>query len=142
RGVKSGAERTLRARFVFLGAGGYSLALLEKTGVTEAKGYGAFPVSGQLLRCTNRDVIARHEAKVYGKAQVGAPPMSVPHLDTRWIDGEKQLLFGPYAGFTTKFLKEGSYLDLLRSIGVDNVLPVMRAGVDNFDLTKYLVGQV
>jgi malate dehydrogenase (quinone) len=86
-------------------------------------------------------VIARHDAKVYGKAAVGAPPMSVPHLDTRWIDGTKELLFGPYAGFTTKFLKKGSYLDLLRSIGIDNILPVMRAGVDNLDLTRYLVGQ-
>ena len=104
----------MRAQFVFIGAGGYSLSLLERTGIPEASGYGAFPVSGQWLRCTNRDVIARHHAKVYGKAEVGAPPMSVPHLDTRWIDGEQELLFGPYAGFTTKFLKEGSWLDLLR----------------------------
>jgi malate dehydrogenase (quinone) len=139
--LASGAERSVRARFVFIGAGGYSLSLLEKTGIPEAEGYGAFPVSGQWLRCTNRDVIERHHAKVYGKAEVGAPPMSVPHLDSRWIGGEKELLFGPYAGFTTKFLKEGSWLDLLRSIGVHNVRPVMNAGLENFDLTKYLIGQ-
>ncbi|MEZ0229319.1 MAG: malate:quinone oxidoreductase, partial [Planctomycetota bacterium] len=141
REVKSGDERILGARFVFIGAGGYSLTLLEKTGIPEARGYGAFPVSGQWLRCTNRDVIERHDAKVYGKAAVGAPPMSVPHLDTRWIDGKKELLFGPYAGFTTKFLKGGSYLDFLRSLGIDNLLPVMRAGLDNLDLTRYLAGQ-
>ena len=139
--LASGTIRTVRARFVFIGAGGYSLNLLERTGIPEHKGYGAFPVSGQWLRCTNRAVIERHDAKVYGKAAVGAPPMSVPHLDTRWIDGKKELLFGPYAGITTRFLKEGSYLDLLRSIGIANVLPVVRAGVDNLDLTRYLVGQ-
>jgi malate dehydrogenase (quinone) len=139
--LKSGTTRTVRTRFIFIGAGGYSLNLLERTGIPETKGYGAFPVSGQWLRCTNRAVIERHDAKVYGKAAVGAPPMSVPHLDTRWIDGKKELLFGPYAGITTKFLKEGSYLDLLRSIGISNIVPVVRAGVDNLDLTRYLVGQ-
>ena len=113
RDVANGDERTVRARFVFIGAGGYSLTLLEQSGIPEAKGYGAFPVSGQWLRCTNKVVIARHHAKVYGMAEVGAPPMSVPHLDTRWILGGQELLFGPYAGFTTRFLKEGSWLDLL-----------------------------
>lgn len=56
--------------------------------------------------CTDPVVVAKHNAKVYGKAAVGAPPMSVPHLDTRVIDGKKALLFGPYAGFTTKYLKK------------------------------------
>jgi malate dehydrogenase (quinone) len=136
-----GDHRTIDAKFVFIGAGGYSLSLLERTGIPEAEGYGAFPVSGQWLRCTNREVIARHHAKVYGMAETGAPPMSVPHLDTRWILDEQQLLFGPYAGITTKFLKEGSALDLLRSIGIHNFRTMMRAGLDNFDLTRYLVGQ-
>ncbi len=141
RNVKTGEIRTVRARFVFIGAGGYSLSLLERTGIPECVGYGAFPVSGQWLRCINPWVIDRHDAKVYGKAAVGAPPMSVPHLDSRWIDGRKELLFGPFAGFTTKFLKQGSYLDLLGSLGIDNILPMMRAGTDNLDLTRYLVGQ-
>jgi malate dehydrogenase (quinone) len=139
--LESGDERSVRARFVFIGAGGYSLNLLEQSGIPEAKGYGAFPVSGQWLRCTNKDVIARHHAKVYGQAEVGAPPMSVPHLDTRWINGEQELLFGPYAGFTTKFLKEGSWLDLLGSIGIHNIRTVLSAGLENLDLTRYLVGQ-
>jgi malate dehydrogenase (quinone) len=102
--------------------------LLERSGIPEARGYGAFPVSGQWLRCTNPEVIARHHAKVYGMAETGAPPMSVPHLDTRWIAGDQQLLFGPYAGITTKFLKEGSWLDLLRSIGIHNVRTLLSAG--------------
>src|SRR5262249_30762492 len=89
RDLGSDGERTVRAKFVFIGAGGYSLSLLEKSGIPEAAGYGAFPVSGQWLRCTNRAVVAHHSAKVYGLAEVGAPPMSVPHLDSRWIDGEK-----------------------------------------------------
>ena len=141
RDLANGGETTIRAGFVFIGAGGYSLPLLERTGIPEAKGYGAFPVSGQWLRCTNRDVVARHRAKVYGKAAIGAPPMSVPHLDSRWIDGRQELLFGPYAGITTKFLKRGSPLDLLRSVGIHNVRPVVDAGLENFDLTRYLVGQ-
>jgi malate dehydrogenase (quinone) len=141
RDTHTGTSRVVNARFVFIGAGGYSLNLLERSAVPESRGYGAFPVSGQWLRCTNREVIGRHDAKVYGKAEAGAPPMSVPHLDTRWIDGRKELLFGPYAGFSTKFLKQGSYLDLLGSLGINNLLPMMRAGVDNLDLTRYLVGQ-
>ncbi len=141
KNLVTGDERTVHAKFVFIGAGGYSLKLLEKTEIPEARGYGAFPVSGQWLRCTNREVIARHHAKVYGQAEVGAPPMSVPHLDTRWIDGTQELLFGPYAGFTTKFLKEGSAFDFLGSIGIHNFRAVVAAGLENFDLTKYLVGQ-
>jgi malate dehydrogenase (quinone) len=139
--LATGEERTVRAKFVFIGAGGYSLNLLERTEIPEAKGYGAFPVSGQWLRCTNPEVIARHHAKVYGMAEVGAPPMSVPHLDTRWIVGEQQLLFGPYAGITTKFLKKGSWLDLLGSIGIHNIRAMLDAGLENMDLTRYLIGQ-
>lgn len=141
RDLANGEDAVVRARFVFIGAGGYSLALLEQTGIPEARGYGAFPVSGQWLRCVNPGVIARHHAKVYGKAEVGAPPMSVPHLDTRWIGGTQELLFGPYAGITTRFLKAGSWLDLLRSIGVHNLRTVVSAGLDNLDLTRYLIGQ-
>jgi malate dehydrogenase (quinone) len=134
--------RTIKAKFVFIGAGGGSLPLLKKSGIPEGKGFGGFPVSGQWLRCTNKQVIARHHAKVYGKAAVGAPPMSVPHLDTRIIEGDQALLFGPYAGFTTKFLKNGSFMDLPRSIKFSNILPMISAGLDNIPLTKYLVHEV
>jgi malate dehydrogenase (quinone) len=128
--------------FVFLGAGGGSLPLLDKSDIEEAKGYGGFPVSGEWLVCNNPEVIEQHAAKVYGKASVGAPPMSVPHLDTRMIDGKKELLFGPFAGFSTKFLKHGSYFDLPMSIEFDNVIPMLQAGWDNIELTKYLILQV
>lgn len=140
--LNSGEEKSAYADFVFIGAGGGSLPLLEKTDIPEARGYGGFPVSGQWLRCTNPDVISQHEAKVYGKAAVGSPPMSVPHLDTRMINGERCLLFGPYAGFSTKFLKEGSYLDLFLSIEMHNVWPMLQAGAKNIGLTKYLIDQV
>ncbi len=130
------------ADHVFIGAGGGSLPLLEKTGIEESQGYGGFPVSGHFLRCTNDAVINRHKAKVYGKAAVGSPPMSVPHLDTRMIDGQRSLFFGPYAGFSTKFLKNGSYLDLPLSIEIHNVWPMLAAGARNTDLTKYLIKQV
>ena len=130
------------ADFVFIGAGGGSLLLLEKANVAEGQGYGGFPVSGQWLKCTNENIIAQHDVKVYGKASVGAPPMSVPHLDTRIINGKKELLFGPFAGFSTKFLKNGSYLDLIKSIELDNILPMISAGLNNISLTKYLIQQV
>ncbi|SEA60698.1 malate dehydrogenase (quinone) [Thiothrix caldifontis] len=133
---------TLTADFVFLGAGGGALPLLQKSGIAEGKGYGGFPVSGQWLVCKKPEIVSQHFAKVYGKASIGAPPMSVPHLDTRIIDGEKALLFGPFAGFTTKFLKEGSILDLLESIKPNNLLPMTKVGLSSFDLIRYLVSEV
>ncbi|QNF35471.1 malate:quinone oxidoreductase [Adhaeribacter swui] len=136
------AKRKLSARFVFIGAGGGSLPLLEKSEIPEGKGFGGFPVSGQWLVCTNPNIINRHQAKVYGKAAVGSPPMSVPHLDTRVINNEKALLFGPYAGFSTKFLKQGSYLDLPLSIKANNLRPMIIAGIKNIPLTRYLINQV
>jgi malate dehydrogenase (quinone) len=138
----NGNKRNAIAPFVFIGAGGGALPLLEKSGIREGRGFGGFPVSGQWLICKNRAVIAQHHAKVYGKAGVGAPPMSVPHLDTRMIGGKSQLLFGPYAAFTTKFLKRGSPFDLFKSIRLNNIIPMIAAGLHNFPLTKYLVKQV
>jgi malate dehydrogenase (quinone) len=132
----------VEADFVFIGAGGGTLELLEKSDIEEAEGYGGFPVSGQWLVCKNEDIIHKHYAKVYGKAKVGTPPMSVPHLDTRRINGVRSLFFGPFAGFSTKFLKNGSYLDLIKSIEIDNIIPMMAAGWHNRKLSKYLIDQV
>ena len=132
---------TINAGFVFLGAGGGALKLLQKSGVPESHGYGGFPVSGQWLVCNNQDVIKHHNTKVYGKAAIGAPPMSVPHLDTRIINGKPALLFGPYAGFTTKFLNKGSYLDLIKSLKPNNMKSMLSAGRQNIALTRYLIGE-
>lgn len=132
----------LKAKFVFLGAGGGALPLLQKSGIKEGKGFGGFPVSGLFFRNTNEATALKHNAKVYGQASVGAPPMSVPHLDTRYVDGKRSLLFGPYAGFKTNFLKQGSLLDLPKSLRVDNIYPMARAGLANMDLTKYLIGEL
>ena len=68
--------------------------------------------------------------------------MSVPHLDTRYVNGKRSLLFGPYAGFSTNFLKNGSYLDLPLSIRPSNIIPMLAVAKDNMDLTAYLIKEV
>lgn len=130
------------ARFVFVGAGGHALTLLQKSGIPEIRGFGGFPISGEFLRTDNPEVVARHAAKVYGKAAVGSPPMSVPHLDLRVVDGSPSLMFGPYAGFSPKFLKTGSWLDLFASLRWHNLYPMVAAGIQNLGLVKYLIGQL
>lgn len=140
-GIKDGATHNIDAGFVFLGAGGGALKLLQKSCIPESHGYGGFPVSGQWLVCNDPEIIKQHHGKVYGKAALGAPPMSVPHLDTRIINGKPALLFGPYAGFTTKFLKQGSYLDLFKSIRLNNLKPLLSVARHHFDLTRYLIGE-
>ncbi|HLP22419.1 MAG TPA: malate:quinone oxidoreductase [Microbacteriaceae bacterium] len=142
RHTVGGTPSTVSARFVFVGAGGGALPLLQNAGIPEIRGYGGFPISGQWLRTTNPKLVAAHQAKVYGKASVGAPPMSVPHLDTRVVDGETSLLFGPYAGFTQKFLKAGSWFDLPGSIRLHNLWTMIQVGLRNIDLVKYLVTEV
>lgn len=138
----TGEVRQVQADFVFLGGGGGALPLLQMSGIPEGNGYGGFPVSGQWLRCDSTQVAQQHNAKVYSRAAKGAPPMSVPHLDTRVVDGRTALLFGPYAGFSTKFLKHGSYLDLPRSVRPGNIGPMLAAARDNMDLTRYLIKEV
>jgi malate dehydrogenase (quinone) len=137
--TREGRTLWISAKFVFVGAGGGAIQLLQKSGIEEIKGFAGFPVSGQFIRCLDESVAAQHEAKVYGMAAVGAPPMSVPHLDTRVIGGKRSLLFGPYAGWTPKFLKEGSFTDLPLSVRPHNVLPMAAIGVTSWGLIKYLV---
>ncbi|OZT11159.1 malate:quinone oxidoreductase [Priestia aryabhattai] len=140
--LNTGITEYHQAKFVFIGAGGGSLPLLQKTGIPESKRIGGFPVSGLFMVCNNPEVIEQHHGKVYGKAKVGAPPMSVPHLDTRYIGNKKALLFGPFAGFSPKFLKTGSNLDLIGSVKPNNILTMLAAGVKEMALTKYLIQQV
>ncbi|WP_278426893.1 malate dehydrogenase (quinone) [Pantoea dispersa] len=140
--VKSGANREVDAKYVFIGAGGAAIKLLQKTGIPEADNYGGFPVGGSFLMTENPEITSRHLQKVYGQASVGAPPMSVPHIDARNLDGKKVVLFGPFATFSTKYLKNGSLFDLLSATTTSNFMPMTHVGIDNFDLVKYLIGQV
>jgi malate dehydrogenase (quinone) len=127
---------------VFVGAGGWALKLLQKARVKEVNGYGTFPVSGHFLKTDNTELVAKHQAKVYSQAAVGAPPMSVPHLDTRVINGKTSLLFGPFAGLNLKFLKRGSWLDLPGSIRLGNLVPYLSVALTNFPLVVYLVKEI
>jgi malate dehydrogenase (quinone) len=142
RNLLSEQKGKVNTKFCFIGAGGATLHLLKRAEINERKGYGGFPVSGLWLKCRNDETIRGHAAKVYGKATVGAPPMSVPHIDTRIIDGRRELLFGPFAGFSTKFLKNGSLMDFPKSIRPDNAIPMIFAGLHNMPLTKYLIEQL
>ena len=136
-----GRKTSIRTGYVFLGAGGKTINYLQKSKIPEAKSYGGFPVSGKWLICEEKDLTEKHNSKVYGKADIGSPPMSVPHLDTRWIDNKKLLLYGPFAGFTTKFLKQGSYFDLFNSIKKNNIFSILDVGFKNNDLINYLISQ-
>ena len=131
-----------KTKFLFLGAGGGALELLQKTKIPESKAVGGFPISGLFLVCKNPEIVEKHNAKVYSKAAVGAPPMSVPHLDTRYIEGQKSLLFGPFAGFSPKFLKNGSNMDLIASVKPHNILTLLACGAKEMGLTKYLIQQL
>ncbi|WP_085706211.1 malate dehydrogenase (quinone) [Pseudomonas sp. B8(2017)] len=142
KNLKDGSESATDAKFLFIGAGGGALKLLQKSGIPEAKEYAGFPVGGSFLVTENPTVAMQHMAKAYGIASTGAPPMSVPHLDTRVLDGKRVILFGPFATFSTKFLKNGSYLDLLSSTTTHNVWPMTKVGIDQYPLVEYLAGQL
>jgi malate dehydrogenase (quinone) len=140
--LDAGVKKAVKAKFVFIGAGGGALPLLQKSGIEEAKGLGGFPVGGEWLITDKKELIEMHDAKVYGLASVGSPPMSVPHLDSRFIDNRESLLFGPFATFSTKFLVNGSWGDLPLSVNPSNIWPMVRAGWDNLSLVKYMIEQV
>ncbi|QIA02859.1 MULTISPECIES: malate dehydrogenase (quinone) [Pseudomonas] len=142
KNLKDGTKTETDAKFVFIGAGGGALHLLQKSGIEEAKEYAGFPVGGSFLVTDNPAIAEQHLAKAYGKASVGAPPMSVPHLDTRVLDGKRVILFGPFATFSTKFLKEGSYLDLLTTTTTHNIWPMTKVGIKEYPLVEYLAGQL
>ncbi|HEX5856838.1 MAG TPA: malate dehydrogenase (quinone) [Microbacterium sp.] len=137
-----GTPRQLKSRFVFVGAGGWALKLLQRSGIPEIKGYGVFPIGGQWLKTSNPALVSQHKAKVYSQASVGAPPMSVPHLDTRVVDGEASLLFGPFATFSPKFLKNGSMFDIVGQVRLENLWPMMKVAIDNPSLLTYLIGEL
>lgn len=130
------------ADYIFIGAGGHAIPLLQKTKIPESKHLGGFPISGAFLVCNNPEVVSRHNAKVYGKEPYGTPPMTVPHLDRRYIQNKESLLFGPFAAIGPKFLKYGSNLDLFKSINANNILTMMSAGMKNVPLVKYSIQQV
>ncbi|MFD4365953.1 malate dehydrogenase (quinone) [Rhodococcus sp. NPDC058521] len=142
RDLSTDSTFVVRSRFVFVGAGGYALKLLQKARIPEVRGYAVFPFGAQFFRTGNPDVVGKHDAKVYGQAALGAPPMSVPHLDKRVVSGASSIMFGPYATFDTKLLKHGRVTDLFTTIRPRNVPVLLAVGARNPSLVRYLVGQV
>lgn len=134
--------QTVDAGHIFIGAGGAALPLLQLSGIPEAKQYGGFPVGGEFLVTDNPHITSRHLAKVYGLADTGSPPMSVPHLDTRVLDGKTVLLFGPFATWSSKYLKNGSYFDMAKATTPSNIIPQLQVGLHEFALVKYLAQQL
>lgn len=142
RNLETGKVETHVADYIFIGAGGHAIPLLQKTKIPESRHLGGFPISGAFLVCNNPKVVSEHNAKVYGKEPPGTPPMTVPHLDRRYIQGKESLLFGPFAAIGPKFLKNGSNLDLFKSINTSNVVTMLSSGVKNLSLVKYSIQQV
>ncbi|MHA7662102.1 malate dehydrogenase (quinone) [Mycolicibacterium sp. HS_4_1] len=132
----------LRARHVFVGAGGFALRLLQRAHLPEVRGYGVLPVGAAFLRCSQPDVVAQHDAKVYGQAAIGAPPMSVPHLDKRVIAGEDYLMFGPYATFSTKLLKGGKLTDFFTTLRWHNLHVLAAAAAQSMPLMRYVISEL
>ena len=139
--IKTNDTFLVNAKFIFIGAGGSTIHLLQKSNIKNQIGYAGFPVNGEWLICKNPSLTKKHFSKIYGLAGPKAPPMSAPHLDLRIINGKKQLMFGPFASFTFKFLKTGSYLDLIKSIKVRNIIPMLHVFVSNLNLLSYLIKQ-
>lgn len=132
----------IRTGSVFVGAGGFALRLLQRAGIPEVRGYGVLPVGAAFYQCSAPSVVSRHSAKVYGQAAIGAPPMSVPHLDARVVDGQQHLLFGPYATFSTKLLKHGRLSDFFTTLRWSNLRVLTAAGLQNLGLVRFLVSQL
>ncbi len=138
----SGESKTVRARFAFIGAGGGTIPLLRSTGLPVARGLAGFPIAGQWLVCENPAVVARHFGKVYGPPPPDSGALGGPHLDLRHLHGQRVLLFGPFATWTTKFLhRAGRITDLPASIHTDNLGTLLRTGLNNLVLVRFLVSQ-
>lgn len=142
RNRRTGENRKLNAKFVFAGAGGDTLSLLQRSGIREIRGFAGFPIGGRFLRTDNPALTAAHRAKVYGVPAPGAPPLGALHLDLRFVNGKSWLVFGPYAGWSPKFLKHGHFSDLPRSVRPDNVASVLGVGVTQTTLLRYLLRQL
>lgn len=142
RNRRSGEKRKLTTKFVFVGAGGDALPLLQKSGISEVKGFAGFPIGGRFLRTANPSLTATHRAKAYGVPSPGAPPLGALHLDLRFVHGKSWLVFGPYAGWSPKFLKNGHFSDLPRSIKLNNVVSMLGVGITEAALLNYLIGQL
>ncbi|OBI94476.1 malate:quinone oxidoreductase [Mycobacterium sp. 1245805.9] len=142
RNRRTGEKHRLNTKFVFVGAGGDALPLLQKSGIKEVRGYAGFPIGGRFLRADNPTLTAAHRAKVYGTPAPGAPPLGALHLDLRFVNGKSWLVFGPFAGWSPKFLKHGHFTDLPRSVKPDNLVSMLGVGATQLTLVNYLIRQL
>ncbi len=79
----NGSEHTIDAKFVFIGAGGGALHLLQMSAFRKLKTTAVSPVGGSFLVNENPDVSMLHLAKAYGKASVALSPPCPCRISTR-----------------------------------------------------------
>lgn len=131
-----------RADVLFVGAGGGAFPILKKSHLPFARRFTGFPVGGRFLQAEiTEEQASQYRAKTYGKAEVGAPPMSVPHLDLRVAEGKHYLLFGPFASFKPVLEKGRGFLDYLSSMRLHDIPGLLNVAVEHFPLVKYLVSE-
>lgn len=131
-----------KADVLFVGAGGGAFPLLKKSHLPFRARFSGFPVGGRFLQAAiTREQADQYRAKTYGKAKVGAPPMSVPHLDLRVANGQHYLLFGPFASFKPVLEKGRGFIDYLRSMRLHDLPGLLNVALEHFPLVKYLVSE-
>ncbi|NMT64961.1 malate:quinone oxidoreductase [Marinobacter orientalis] len=140
--VSKGVPVQHKADVLFVGAGGGAFPLLKRSHLPFRSRFAGFPVGGRFLQAQISEEQARYyTAKTYGKAKVGAPPMSVPHLDLRVVDGKHYLLFGPFASFKPVLERGRGFFDYLTSIRLHDIPGLLNVALEHFPLVKYLVSE-
>ncbi|KZX75231.1 malate:quinone oxidoreductase [Oleiphilus sp. HI0009] len=136
---QNGVAKQVRADKLFVGAGGGAFPILKASHLPAGRRFSGFPVGGRFLAAEiDKEVAQSYGAKTYGKAAVGAPPMSVPHLDLRVADGKYYLLFGPFATFSPILEKGRGIVEFIRMVHLHDIPNLLNVAREHFPLVTYL----